>query len=184
MPAIDQLKESLQSLAEKTDVRHLPAYPPLDEAKLIASIDRLQGAKRDLASGDRIIIESDGRTYEVNLSSSATPPKSEPSSISRQSTSEGEMILTVRKPDFLKDSMWLFQHGRTPITAPILDDPWLERFHRRTVPIFPGDALRCQVRHTYSYDSANRLSGDRIEILSVLEIIPGPPPQGSLFANP
>lgn len=73
LPAIDQLKQSLQSLAEQTDVRHLPAYPPINDAKLIAAIDRLQGAKRDLTAGDRIIIESEGRTYEVDLSSSASP---------------------------------------------------------------------------------------------------------------
>ncbi len=184
LPAIDRLKQSLQSLAEQTDVRQLPAYPPIHDAKLIAAIDELQGAKRDLASGDRLIIESEGKTYEVDLSSSASPPRSPERSDERHSTSEAEMILTVRRPDFLKDSMWQFLHGKTSIGAPILDSLWLEKFHGRSIAIFPGDALRCRVRHTHSYDAANRLLGDRIEILTVLEVISGSDLQGSLFEGP
>ena len=43
------------------------------------------------------------------------------------------MTLTVRKPDFLKDSMWQFQHGRASVTAPILDELWLEKFQGRAI---------------------------------------------------
>lgn len=78
--------------------------------------------------------------------------------------------------------MWQFAHGRNTISAPILDQEWLETFRERRVVLLPGDALRCRVRFTYLYDDRGILVGQRIEIEKVLEVIPGPGGQRRLFA--
>ena len=178
---IDDLKSALRRLAEETDVRHLPDYPVIHEARLITAVDKIQDAKRDLGKGDRLFVESEDRLYEVNLSNTGSFDGFPDEAPGPETQSEGEMILTVRKPDLLRDSMWQFVHGKHPISASILDEKWLEEFHNRKIPIFPGDALRCRVRHTYFYNDQKELTDDKIEILKVLERIAGPPPQTSFI---
>jgi hypothetical protein len=36
--------------------------------------------------------------------------------------SEGEIILTIRKPDMMGNSKWLFSRGKFPVSAKITDD--------------------------------------------------------------
>jgi len=81
------------------------------------------------------------------------------------------MILTVRKPDMIGNTMWQFRHGKVDVSAPIKDEDWLTRYHGRKIDIRPGDAMRCWVRFIYSYDANGRLKGQDIEIERVYEII-------------
>ena len=93
----------------------------------------------------------------------------------------GEMILTVRKPDMIGNTMWQFRHGKTNVIAPIKEEDWLTRYHSREIDIRPGDALRCWVRFNYIYDANGRLKGQDIEIEKVYEVIPGPGGQENLI---
>ena len=68
--------------------------------------------------------------------------------------------------------MWQFSHGRSTVSAPILDHEWLEQFRERKVVLLPGErALRCRVKFTYLYDDHGELIGTRTEIEKVLEAI-------------
>ena len=171
--SLSYLKEGLRRLAEETDVRHLPDYAPIHEGRLVTALDRMQEAKRELERDDRLTIELEGRSYEVDLSSDWEPSEEIKPSDTKESTSVGEITLTIRKPDFIKDTMWLFSHGKNTLSAPIHDAEWLARFHRREVLIAPGDALRCRVIFTYIYDDKGALIDQRIDIDRVLEVILG-----------
>jgi hypothetical protein len=129
-----------------------------------------------LDSNDRLTIESEDRIYEVDLGKQWEVPKVQPVQIGRETESKGEIILTIRKPDFIKDTMWLFTFGGNPVSARILDIGWLDRFHRRQIPLIPGDALRCAVTFTYEYDAIGTLIDQKIAIDTVLEVIPGAGP--------
>lgn len=181
MTRMETLKNALRDLAKQTDIRHLPDYPPINEAKLISAVENIQNAKRDLIAGDKLTIESDGRRYEVDLTSTQSPARIEATPAIRIRASESEMILVVRKPDLLKDSMWSFIYQGGSVSAPILDNDWLQLFHSRKIPLFPGDALRCSVGHTYQFDLSDKLIADKVEILKVLETIAGQAPQSSFL---
>ncbi len=56
-----------------------------------------------------------------------------------------EMILAVKKPDYLGTSKWDLRHGKRTIQAKIEDEDWLRRFQNRQEDVRPGDALRCNV---------------------------------------
>ena len=45
----------------------------LHEGKLVTALDRIQEAKRELERDDKLTIESEGRSYEVDLSSDWEP---------------------------------------------------------------------------------------------------------------
>ena len=59
------------------------------------------------------------------------------------------MVLTVRKPDLLRDTMWQFVHGKSNISAALRDEAWLDAYRRRAFAILPGDALKCTVHAVY-----------------------------------
>ena len=66
-----------------------------------------------------------------------------------------QMILAVKKPDYLGDGKWDLRHGRRAISARIEDGAWLRRFQSREVDVRPGNSLRCEVRigNLYGYDN-------------------------------
>ena len=182
-PTLGSLKDGLQRLAQETDVRQLPDYPPIHEGRLVAALDKVQNAKGELDRDDKLTIESEGRIYEVNLASQWEPSESIVPSDTKSTTSHGELILTIRKPDFIKDTMWQFTLGKNTISAPIHDAAWLGQFHSRVIHIAPGDALRCVVTFTYIYDDKGALIDQKIDIDHVLEIISGSGPQPLLLPS-
>lgn len=182
-PRIEELRDTLQQNAQATGIRHLPDYPPPHEGKLIEALDGIQVGKAMLDDRDKLYIETDeGNLYEVDLGSTWIPSDAvEPVEGVRSITTSAEMILTVRKPDFLGTSQWDFRHGKNKLSAPITDTRWLEDFLNRAVPVLPGDALRCEVTFDHEYDTAGELLSTHIEISKVFEVINAPPPPKDMF---
>ncbi len=117
-PSLEHLKDGLQRLARETDVRHLPDYAPIQEAKLIASMDRLQDGKRELGPNDRLFIETEDKTYEVNLRSTWEPSDTITLTDAKETHSYGELILTIRRPDLFATRCGSLHMGATPSVHP------------------------------------------------------------------
>jgi hypothetical protein len=109
----DALRETLRKFASQSDMRRLGDYAPIHEAKLVGALCAIQDAKRLLGPKDKLMIEAPGRAqHEVDLTKTWEP--SEIISLEKATTekrSEGEIILTIRKPDMTGDSMWQFTRG-------------------------------------------------------------------------
>ena len=84
---------------------------------------------------------------------------------------ESEMILKIKKPDYLGQSMWEFRHDGRTIEAKIADGEWLRRFHDREFVLGPGDAIKATVRMRVNYDSRGDVIMTHREITKVSEII-------------
>jgi hypothetical protein len=179
--AIHQLRHELEVLVARTDVKHLPAYAPIHEGRLISALDKIQDGKRVLGPSDKLSIESNGEVYEVDLTKTWEPSENMPIPDAKEQHGEGEVILTIRKPDLLGATKWQFTHGQASIFAPIRDQKWLDDFHARKIPLHPGDALRCRVKFIYLFDANGSILEQKTEIVQVLEVIQGPEPQRSLF---
>jgi hypothetical protein len=173
---LETLKGELITLAVATDSRHLPDYAPVHEGRLIASLDKIQKAKAELETGDRLIVDLDKGPYVVDLGSTWLPSETlgkEPSEpIEKENTIE--MVLTIRKPDMIKDTMWQFSHGKSNVSASMKDEAWLAEFRARRIPIFPGDALQCTVKCIFSYDEKGELIDQRMEIIKVKGVMQSP----------
>ena len=170
------LRDAVRRLAATSDLRRLGDYAPIHEAKLVASLSSMQEAKRLLGPKDRLMLEAPGhKTYTVDLSKTWDP--SEIISLDKTTTkkhSEGEIILTIRKPDMVGNSKWLFSRGKFPVSAKITDEEWLVKFHERKVKgLHSGDAMRCKVRFTYVFDDKGNMIDEHIEIAKVIKIIEG-----------
>ncbi|MCW2273113.1 hypothetical protein GJ654_03270 [Rhodoblastus acidophilus] len=178
-PRLEDLKSAMLRMAKDTDIQHLPTYAPVHEGRLLASLDKIQKAKSELEYGDRLYIDLDDKEFEVDINSTWIPSDAvagvEMDSVEKHN--DVEMILKIRKPDLIKDTMWQFSYGRNNISAAIKDESWLIDFHSRKIPIFPGDALECIVRVTSFYSEDGKLTEQKMEVIKVLSVIPGQGPQ-------
>jgi hypothetical protein len=183
LQAVEDLRQELQQIVAQTDIKHIPAYAPIHEGRLVASLDKLQNGKRTLGSNDNLTIEAEGHTYEVDLTKTWEPAEIISVSDTTENHSEGTVILTIRKPDLIGATKWQFAHGTSIVYAAIEDERWLARFHAGKIPLHSGDALRCRVRFTYVFDDKGKIIEQKTDIIRVLKIIRGPGSQSDLFGD-
>lgn len=180
--AVEDLREELQEVIAATDVKHLPAYAPIHDGRLVASLDKIQNGKRTLGANDKLTIETDdGKVYEVDLTKTWEPAEIVPVADTTEKHSEGTVILTIRKPDLLGDTKWQFTHGTAIVYASIKDERWLARLRDGKIALHSGDALRCKVRFTYVFDDKGSIIEQKTEILKVSRLLRGPGHQTSMF---
>jgi hypothetical protein len=171
-----ELRETLRNLAATSDLRRLGDYAPIHEAKLVAALDSMQNAKRLLGPKDRLMLAAPGhKIYKVDLTKTWDPSETIPinTATTEEKHSEGEVILTIRKPDMVGQSKWQFARGKFPVFARVSDEEWLLRFHARKMSLHSGDAMRCKVKFTYIFDDRGTMIEEQIEVVKVLEIISG-----------
>jgi hypothetical protein len=84
-----------------------------------------------------------------------------------------QLILKIKKPDYLGDSKWEMKHGNNKLICKIEDNVWIEKFKSKKVFAFPGDSLFCNVRILNEYDSKLNLIKSEYFIVEVLDVIQG-----------
>lgn len=179
---IEDLTEKFRELAQETDVRHLPDYPKLNPARVAQPLDQIQRTKAQFKPGEGLTVTLGSDEYSVNLGSTWLPSEHmEDVDAEQVLSNEIDMVLVIRKPDFLGNTQWQFQHGKKRFSAPIDDKDWIRDFHQGTHPLKPGDALRVRVRYTYRYDAKGDLLETEEIIIKVLSVIHAAIPPKDLF---
>ena len=171
--SIISLRQEIQKAASETDVRHLPAYAEPRRSDLLKGIKNFQSVKDRLSDGDRAYIETTN-TPRLDLNLTARwdiNTIQELSTTQRQVSTSDNMILIIKKPDYLGDSKWDLRHGDRSISAKIEDMTWLKSFQAREVNVMPGDALRCRVRNETAYGLDNEVVSENFYIEEVHEVI-------------
>ncbi|MDP2354486.1 MAG: hypothetical protein Q8M31_00260 [Beijerinckiaceae bacterium] len=180
---VRDLTAELRDLAAKTEARHLPDYPPVNAARLAQPLDKIQRAKAKFKEGERLTITLDATEFQVDLRQTWSPLDYVPDDTEQQLSNTVDMVLIIRKPDFLGKSQWQFRHGRSDIYARITDETWLSEFQSGIHTIKPGDGLRTTVKFDYRYAKDGTLTEQKTEIVRVYSIIPASPPARELFED-
>jgi len=171
---LEQLRDDLTKIIQDASLRHLPLHAPIDLKTLAAPLDQIQDAKRHLSKSDRVIVQSEGRRHELNLDATKRPSDFIPiEPITSETSGTMPMVLLVRRPDYLGDTMWEFRHGKSAINAHILDREWLELFRSGDVLISPGCALDCLVSYSYGYNASGEMKVSKHDVIAVRKIING-----------
>jgi hypothetical protein len=123
---------------------------------------------------DKAVYVSNIGQAEFNLNFRLTPEVVEDLVTKSTLPSEGEMILRIKKPDFLGESMWDFRHGNTPIQATIEDKDWLKTYQSRLIDIRPQDAIKALVRTIRKYDYKDELIVEHFTVVKIVNVISGP----------
>lgn len=172
---IDTLQNDLLLLAEETNVRGLPGYAPIPTERLLNGIRKISSATKNLKEEDKVeYITQDGMVTfnkEFKYDSDFIEGLLTREIISNKS----EMVLKVKKPDYLGESMWDFKHGEHPLQAKIIDIDWLSKFQSRTFDLRPGDSIRAIVEIQVSYGFKNEVIATHYIIVEVKDIIPSGP---------
>jgi hypothetical protein len=155
-------------------VRHLPDYAPPSPKALISAARDFQSVKEHLVDGDRALFIPEGgdAPWEFRLSVRIPLESLEDLAVARSIASPAaEMILPVKKPDYLGESKWQLRHGTRNIDAKIEHIEWLRRFQNREIDVRPGDALQCLVRIQCLYGHDNELLAERYTITEVRDVL-------------
>lgn len=172
---IIELERDLLELAKATEVKYIPTYSPIPRPKLIENLEILSAAAHHLTDGDKLFYTSPDGKIPFNLTFNIVPAAIEDLLTKEIITSTLEMILKVKKPDYLGESMWELKHEQKTVQVKILDADWLHRFQNRDVDIRPGDSIRAIVKVKTSYDYENEVINAHYTIEKVIEILPYSP---------
>lgn len=165
------LQEELNVLAKEVKISELPVYTPASAQKILVSASKISTSLKGLKAGNKATFIMEEERAEFNMEFDITPESMEDLLTKESLQSKSVMILKVKKPDYLGDSMWEMRHNRKPMEVKITDEQWLEKFKNREVVIKPGDSLKAEVITTVNYDFDNEVLVIKYEIPSIIEII-------------
>jgi hypothetical protein len=168
------LERDLLALAEETNVRQIPAYTPVPRRRLLMNLNQISASVMLLEDGDSASLVLGREQISINKSFRVPEESIEELLTAETIQSTSPMILKVKKPDLLGQSMWEFRHQKRTFLAKVLDDGWLEKFQARQVPIRPGDSVRALVETRVHYDQFGEVVATHYSVLEVLEVIPLP----------
>jgi hypothetical protein len=121
------------------------------------------------------LITSDG-SIEFNLNFRISDEVIEDLSIEERISHQEEMILKVKRPDFLGEAKWEFVYERA-IEAKMADREWLQRFQ------LPGDSIRALVQVDVKYGFDQEVVSTEYRILRVLRVIHRERPEQRLLGE-
>lgn len=179
---VAELEQQLLNAAEETDVRRIPLYQPIERGRLLNGIQEISTALAHLEQPDSAsLITSDG-SVEFNLNFRISDEAVEALSIEERISHQEEMILKVKRPDFLGEAKWEFVYERA-IEAKMADREWLQRFQAGDEQILPGDSIRALVQVDVKYGFDQEVVNKEYCILRVLRVIHRERPEQRLLGE-
>lgn len=171
---IDQLQGRILSAAQSTGVRRIPIYAPPAKGLIVRTLEEFSKSIGDLQEGDTASFEtSEGERVDFGLSLRIAPKDLEELIVEQSLSNDEDMILKIKKPDFLGDSQWEFVHEHA-FEAKVQDTGWLADFRSGRVPLQPGAAIRAKVRVEVGYGYEREVVSKKYQIIKVYEVIPPP----------
>lgn len=168
--ALEELAQKLRLLAEGTKILHLPHYSPPPLPLLIKDLAMIGEATSYLGPNDVATYESEGETSAFNKKFHVDAEFAEELLTDETISNRSEVLLRVKKPDYLGESMWDFVHAGHAIRAKIEDHDWLVQFQFQRIQVLPGDALRVQLETTTHHGADGSEIMTYYRILRVLAV--------------
>lgn len=163
--ALAELAREIQQLAEGTKVLHLPVYAPPSLPLLIKDIAIISDAVSHLGLKDVATYEAEGTISEFNKKFHVDAEFAEELLTDETITNRSEVLLQVKKPDYLGESMWEFVHAGHVIRAKIEDHDWVAAFQFQKIEVLPGDSLRVILETTTHHGA------DGAEIVTYYQVL-------------
>jgi len=169
---IRDIQKEIEQAAAETNLKRFPHYAPLSIPTLIRNIDNINRSLISLNYGDTALMHSEIGETNFNLKLTFTPLDIEDLLTKETIENTTQLILKVKKPDYLGLSMWDFKYDGRQISAKILDIEWLTNFHKRMIDIRPGDSIKADLKTKIKYGYDNEIVGQSYEIIKVFDILP------------
>ncbi len=168
---IDKLQKDIFELVQQSGIKQLPIYTPVARKHLVSNLGKLQLALSHFQDKDRASYLTTGGESQFNRSLSFDPDTVADLLTKLSTSTTQEMILKIKKPDYLGESKWEFRHGTVKVDAKIADEVWLENFQTRNIDVRPGDSLRVSAQIVVKYGFDNEVISTQYLLLKVLEVM-------------
>ncbi len=170
---LTEIQKSLLLEAAQVGNNNLQGLLMLTRTQIAAHVSELTRALAPLTDGDSATFESGGRR-EVRFNRTLDVDQKQLDEVltSRFVSNKAELILKVKKPDFLGSSMWEFHFNGHAIQASVLDDQWLLDFRRDGLGVRPGASLRAIVLVEIALNEEQEELSSKYTLLKVLSVIP------------
>ena len=103
---IEEIQTKLIELAQETNILHIPSYSPVTPWNLLNAIQHICDSIRPLLSEDQAIFISNSKSLLIAPKFNISQESIETLLTDQSLIREQEMVLKVKKPDFLGQSMW------------------------------------------------------------------------------
>ena len=170
-PEIYDLQAVIADAAAQTGAVRVPEYKALPVAKVANAVRLISDGTTPLGPDDQATYLSPEGSVGINKSFRVTSERIEEVLTQTTIVTPRDMILKVKKPDFLGDSMWDFRWDGKKLPAKVLDSGWLAEFHRGNVTLHPGDALDVAVEEIVKYGYDQEVLATHYKINLVRRII-------------
>jgi hypothetical protein len=101
-------------------------YVPVPTSEIARSVELIADAVKPLSGNDSMkYLSSSALPVEFNRSFDVVPESLTNLLVNESLVNDAQMILMVKKPDFLGDSKWEFRYGTTSLQAKMQDLEWL-----------------------------------------------------------
>ena len=171
---INQIIEEVKKVAADTGISEEPFFAPPSKDEMKTIIDAAQDTGKILDDKASLFYSADN---EAAIELPRKIKMDETLFVDEENRkilpSIQELILKIKKPDYLGDSKWEMKHGNNNLHCKIEDAVWIEKFKSKSVFAFPGDSLRCNIRIVHEYDSKLNLIKSEYFIVEVLDVIQG-----------
>jgi len=168
---VDALEGELVRIAEESNINQLPAYRKPDRVQLLTNISSIQKSTRHLETNDSVYYTCDAGSSKVTDAIEISDAIVENVLTMEIIDDRHEVILKVKKADYLGASKWVFKFEGHAIDVSITDRDWLDKFQHKMVSVQPGDSIRGVLVRYISYGHDNEVLGIRYELEHVKEVI-------------
>lgn len=176
-PEITSRSQVLELQGELLDIVPIPTPgnlqlpAPVPPAALLEDIKAIAEARDELQPGDSAVYEAGGDSSPVQAPVTLSSERIEQLLTQEIVITEHEMLLLVKKPDYLGQSRWEFRLDDHTIEAKLQDDAWLARFKAGHIVLRPGDALRAVVKSEAYRGFEGNVVATRYYIRQVLGVV-------------
>jgi hypothetical protein len=148
---IQALQTNFDNVARKTRIANMITYtaPPLKSILNVAN--DFSKSIMKLSDNESVLYQCKNNEIQIKKNVHIAFDQIQEEFVEKTLVTEGEMLLKIKKPDLLGNTLWLFKHDK-PIQAHIEDPEWLKEFLDAEIPLFSGDSLQAHVKTIQKYD--------------------------------
>lgn len=181
---VQPLMQEIKLLAAQYNINILGVERDVDAAKLFKSMDAISKTAGELPAGSTFAYDIGEAPLKIGKGFRVPANYIKEILEYDKITNTIDMIIKVKKPDYLGNSKWEFRYANKQILCDFEDKKWLFDFHSRKIDVRPGDSLKVRMEMHVSYDKNNEAIAERYTIKNVLAVINNiPAEQPSLFED-
>ncbi|MDD2966632.1 MAG: hypothetical protein PHN64_03935 [Desulfovibrionaceae bacterium] len=168
---LTEISNGLHQLAKESNALTLPTYAKIPVVSIAESSKTISEALANLKSNENITIENDDGNICITAQLKITDEDIKNLLINKTIENTNELILMLRKPDFLGETKWEFRLNRRNMPVSIAHKDWLSSYQAGDIDIRPGDGLHVRMKESISYDLNGEVVSEEREIVEVIAVI-------------